>query len=1037
MSLPTPTQWERVQPLLDRVLETPADEREPLLDTLSGGDAALRGELARLVGDCERGHPLLDRPATERFAALLDDDLCHAPPPSLAARYRISRVLGRGGMATVYLGQDLRHGRDVAVKVLRPVLAGASGHARFLREIEITARLRHPNIVPVFDSGEAEGLLYFVMPYEEGHSLRERLAAQAPLPLDEALEILIDVCEALSYAHRHGIAHLDIKPDNILLAGRHAMVADFGVARALTAAEGATPGAPPIGTPAYMAPEQGIPGALIDHRADLYALGIVAWEVLAGRVPFEAPSPRELLVLHRTQPPPPLTAVRAGLPPALSEVVSRCLAKHPADRWESAESVLGRLEALRRVVARAATAGASRRRWRAGAAAAAIATGAIALGALVARDTPSGVPFGDLEARAPAATPGVRQLFLVADLENGTTDPRLGPMVTELLRRQLAAMPHLAHVSRKDVVTTLRLMRRDSTTRLDANVVRDVAERLDVPMIVEGSIWAAGSSLLLSAQITETRSGNATHGARAVARDSSELMQAVDQLARGLGSGAAEPLEPPHTRFLRSATTSSAAALEQLRLGVEQRRIGNYLGAVAHHAEATRLDPAFASAWVALLSNRWRAGLPLLPAIPGLDRAQSRLDSLHPTEAMLVGWVRTLHVEGDAPRAIAGMQRYIDALMPLRGREQGFTGDIATWTARGDLRAAELVIQRTDSAFGWRSTANQMALVSILHAQGRRDEAKAALERMLAAYPGHSAALRQQVALMAGDGRYEEAHALAAQIPRQHTLINDLRVQGELDATQGRYDEAARHWQQLAGQALALGEGAAAVEYAAAAARLRHAIGDARATAELATVLERAAIDSLPAHQRPYLALAHFHAVTGDAREARRWLRRYEGEFPVAWRGPDRALAHRARAAVLAAEGNERAALEEWRAAVAAPVVRTLLIDDPDLPTAAHPELARVWERAGRPDSAIAVYERYLTAPSLERGAVDAFELGAAHERLASLLERRGDRAGAIAQLDALGDRWRDADPPLRARAERARLRAARLRASGAVPASP
>src|SRR5829696_1230475 len=205
----------------------------------------------------------------------------------LADRYRIERELGRGGMATVYLAEDLRHDRSVALKVLHPELAATLGPERFLREIRLTARLDHPHILPVFDSGEAAGLLWYTMPYVEGESLRDRLRREGQLPLEDALRIAREVADALDCAHQQGIIHRDIKPENILLARGHARVADFGVARAVEAAGAGqlTETGLAVGTPAYMSPEQAS-GSPVDARSDLYALGCVLYETLAGEAPY-------------------------------------------------------------------------------------------------------------------------------------------------------------------------------------------------------------------------------------------------------------------------------------------------------------------------------------------------------------------------------------------------------------------------------------------------------------------------------------------------------------------------------------------------------------------------------------------------------------------------------------------------------------------------------------------------------------------------------------------------------------------------------
>src|SRR5688500_3712993 len=209
---------------------------------------------------------------------------------SLSDRYRIDREIGRGGMATVYLARDVKHDREVAIKVLNQDLSAAIPAERFHREIRIQAKLRHPHVVTLLDSGDANGLLYYIMPYVEGQSLRQRLV-QGPLDPAEALRLWRDVVDGIAYAHRHGVLHRDIKPENILISERHAMVADFGVANALgvtqtRAGETLTSVGVAIGTPAYMAPEQVSGDAHVDHRADIYALGIVAYEMIAGRPPF-------------------------------------------------------------------------------------------------------------------------------------------------------------------------------------------------------------------------------------------------------------------------------------------------------------------------------------------------------------------------------------------------------------------------------------------------------------------------------------------------------------------------------------------------------------------------------------------------------------------------------------------------------------------------------------------------------------------------------------------------------------------------------
>ena len=346
MSRPlAPDNWTQLEPLVDAILDAAPEQRTALVVELSGGDGARRRELELLVAECERGHPLLDRSAAERFERLFDDDV-HVPQ-SLADRYPVSRELGRGGMAVVYLARDVKHGRDVAVKIIRPELAATLGRERFLREIAIAAQLHHPNIVPLYDSGEADGVLYYVMPYESEHSLRDRLARDGPLPVNDALTVLRDVCDALAHAHRQGIVHRDIKPDNVLIAGRHAMVTDFGIAKAMTdstqdAATLTTLGTI-LGTPAYMAPEQILADPQVDHRIDIYAVGVLAFELLTGRPPFGGEA-HDVLSAHLTQAPVPVATLRPDVPAAFADCIMKCLEKRPADRWQSADELLLCLE---------------------------------------------------------------------------------------------------------------------------------------------------------------------------------------------------------------------------------------------------------------------------------------------------------------------------------------------------------------------------------------------------------------------------------------------------------------------------------------------------------------------------------------------------------------------------------------------------------------------------------------------------------------------------------------------------------------------
>src|SRR6478672_3142626 len=257
---------------------------------------------------------------------------------AIADRYEITRELGHGAMATVYLARDLKHDREVAVKVLRDDVGFALGAERFRREIELVTHLSHPHILPIYDSGAADGELFYVMPYIEGESLRARLNRERQLPIEEALRITCEVASALDHSHRHGIIHRDIKPENILLEDGQALVADFGIARAASALgkEKLTSTGVSLGTPTYMSPEQGMADPGVDGRSDIYSLGCVLYEMLVGQPPFSGPTAQAIIARHQLDEAPSLSIVRGTIPEEVEDVVMQALAKLPADRYATA-----------------------------------------------------------------------------------------------------------------------------------------------------------------------------------------------------------------------------------------------------------------------------------------------------------------------------------------------------------------------------------------------------------------------------------------------------------------------------------------------------------------------------------------------------------------------------------------------------------------------------------------------------------------------------------------------------------------------------
>ena len=342
----TPERWRAVDAILQAALAVEPERRNALVAAACGGDEALRLEVASLLAaNVDAGDDFLERPAAEALGA--PDPSTSVTPPlaarlakALEGRYAIEREIAHGGMATVHLARDLRHGRRVAIKVLREEIAAAVGAERFLAEIRVTASLQHPHILPLFDSGSADGVLWYAMPFVEGETLRSRLAREGPLPVAEALRLAREVADALDHAHARGVVHRDVKPENVLLQDGHALVADFGIALALEQAgvDRVTRTGVAIGTPQYMAPEQAAGARELDARVDVYALGAVLHEMLAGESPYSAATRRAAVQRLMYAPPDALATRRPDVAPFVDAAVRRALAPLPAERFPSASA---------------------------------------------------------------------------------------------------------------------------------------------------------------------------------------------------------------------------------------------------------------------------------------------------------------------------------------------------------------------------------------------------------------------------------------------------------------------------------------------------------------------------------------------------------------------------------------------------------------------------------------------------------------------------------------------------------------------------
>ena len=537
---------------------------------------------------------------------------------ALADRYTIEQELGAGGMATVYLAQDIKHDRKVAIKVLREDLAASLGSARFLHEIKVAAALQHPHILALYDSGEADGLLFYVMPYVDGMSLRDKLIKEGELPISDAVRILRDIADALTEAHRHGVVHRDLKPENVMLRGRHALVMDFGVAKAVSEATGRqalTTIGVALGTPAYMAPEQAVADPHVDHRADLYAFGVIAYELLAGRSPFGGTNPQQILAAHVTAAPEPVTSHRT-MPPALAALVMRCLEKRPADRFQSAEELIPQLESLltpsggmtptATMPFAAVTVPRSRRLpWAAG-------LGVLAL--LLAFVAWRATHRNPTAASGLATASGTAKRVGVLPFESrsrDTSDAYLGDGMATDLTTALAGM------------TGLHVVSRSSTFALRGKTAREAGAALAADAMVEGTVGKVDDRLRVTVSLVNV-ADEAVLWSKRYDVTEKDLYALQDSTATAIAVGPRRRSRAPNRRGARgtpdgqsrSRTTSSCAANSSWMRSTE----ASLHQAIALFERAASLDSTYADPWNGI-AQAWYF---LRRYLPGPARRRSR-----------------------------------------------------------------------------------------------------------------------------------------------------------------------------------------------------------------------------------------------------------------------------------------------------------------------------------------------------------------------------------------------------------------------------
>ncbi len=670
---------------------------------------------------------------------------------ALGDRYEVERLVGEGGMATVYLATDLRHGRKVAIKTLRAELAASIGADRFLREIRLAANLQHPNVLALYDSGEADGILYYVMPFIEGESLRSRLNREQQLPLHDAVRITREAAEGLAYAHEHGVVHRDIKPENILLQNGHAIVADFGIARALDAAgEKLTQTGMAVGTPHYMSPEQSLGADHADGRSDIYSLGCVLYELLAGQPPFDGPNSRAILARHAMEQVPSIRIVRQSVPEELEDAVMQSLEKTPADRFQKMSEmadVLADLEATvatRRTTSRGVQAvrrstsggvkavsrttpvailgekwGTGVRLWSIGAGVLAV----LGLAGVMAYRTwvkPAGATEAGLDAN--------RIAVLYFQVRGGSDSlDYLAEGLTEALIHELSGVSGLQVISSNGV---------RPYQKGDVPLSR-IANDLQVGTMVQGRIDQSGDRLRVTVSLVNAAGGEEI-GDRTLERPRQELFALQDDLAKEVAI------------FLRERL-GREVAIRESRVGTTNVKAWETL---QRAEEVTKeFDPLLAS------GDTSAAGRRLAQADTILARAET-LDPAWPKPAVLRGWMAYRQTDLVAGFDKAHYGKWLGtglehaakalALSPDDADARELRGTLAYWrwllNLEPDQRKAAALLKSAEEDLRFAVGSDATAAVGwywlshLLLAQGRTAEAKLAARKAYEADPYFSSA---------------------------------------------------------------------------------------------------------------------------------------------------------------------------------------------------------------------------------------------------------------------------------------------------------
>ena len=649
-------------------------------------------------------------------------DLLDRLTPALAASYRIERELGAGGMAKVYLARDLRHDREVAIKVLLPEIAAALSHERFLQEIQIAAQLQHPLILPLFDSGQADGLYYYVMPRIVGESLRQRLEREKTIPVEEAVQIAREVAEALHHAHEMGVVHRDIKPENIMLSGGHSLVADFGIARALgpSTAPRLTSTGIMVGTPYYMSPEQAVGDPNLDGRSDVYSLGCVLWEMLIGTPPYTGASLYAIVSGHVAGASPTLSTKGKTLSPGLRATLESALAKDPAQRFASAGDLARALADTTKVKRRRTRPVALQQTVLAMLAAVAITVGGYSAWSIVRGD--------------PSLDPNLVAVAPFDAIGTGLEIWREGVM--DMLSRNLDGAGPLRVVSPSVVL-------RHWTGRADVASAQEVGRKTGAGLSVVGSIMPAGTdSVRLTVSLVDVATSEAL-GEVEFRGNVNRIDLAVDSLTMRLLAAVSRNRAEIGATRLSAGRSSSFPALKAYLEGEQYFRRADWDSANIHFERAAAIDSSFTLAWYRIFQSRLYKGT-------GLDslmwsyalRAGALNRGLSPRDSLLVAADSVLAAVSEAsaldPVAQQQRRRVLD-ILELANRR--FPDDAEVWYNLGRARhrigylagvSPELALEPLEQAIRLDSTFAPAYVEAISFATLAADQATT--ERLLAGY---------------------------------------------------------------------------------------------------------------------------------------------------------------------------------------------------------------------------------------------------------------------------------------------------------------